>query len=124
MPRITGKITGRDTRAAAIYVVAALVLFLAGIEDEPLLGLLVIGGPLWSGWASLVLMLTGAAFTVFRTCRPWLLLVVVVPVALAEVLWGTQTSAYVLMVEALWAPVARGSRRLRGRPPSWAWWSR
>lgn len=112
VPRITGKITGRDTRAAAIYVVAALVLFLAGIEDEPLLGLLVIGGPLWSGWGSLVLMLTGAAFTVFRTSRPWLLLVVVVPVALAEVLWGTQTSAYVLMVEALWAPVARGSRRL------------
>ena len=88
------------------------MLFLAGIEDEPLLGLLVIGGPLWSGWASLVLMLTSAALTVFRTSRPWLLLVVVVPVALAEVLWGTQTSAYVLMVEALWAPVARGSRRL------------
>lgn len=102
----------RDVRAAVIYAVVVLVLFAAGIEDGPLLGALTGGESLWPEWVSLVLMLVSAVFTLFRTSRPQLLLVVVLPLTLMEMFWGSQTSAYVLIVEALWAPVARGSRRV------------
>lgn len=102
----------RDVRAAVIYAVVVLVLFAAGIEDGPLLGALTGGESLWPEWVSLVLMLVSAVFTLFRTSRPELLLVVVLPLTLMEMFWGSQTSAYVLIVEALWAPVARGSRRI------------
>ncbi|HIW92499.1 MAG TPA: hypothetical protein H9870_12680 [Candidatus Corynebacterium avicola] len=111
-PTTTATVTARDVRAAVIYVVAVLVLFLAGISDDPLLGVLLTDGPLWPGTVSLVLMLVCAAVTAFRTARPVVLLAFVVPVALAELFLGTQTSAYLLIVEALWAPVARGSWRL------------
>lgn len=111
-PTTTTAVTARDARAAVVYIVAVLVLVLAGIEDAPLLGSLISDGPLWPGPVSLALMLLCAALTAFRTARPLVLLAVIVPVALAEIFLGTQTSAYLLIVEALWAPVARGSRKL------------
>ncbi|WP_291480325.1 histidine kinase, partial [Corynebacterium sp.] len=98
-----------DVRAAAVYLVTVVVLFLSGVTNQSFLG-----GPQgetpWPSVVSLVLMLCGAAATVFRTSRPALLLAVVVPLSLLELLFGTQVSAYVLLVEGLWAPVARGGR--------------
>jgi signal transduction histidine kinase len=101
-------ISRSDVRAAVIYAVAVVVLYLSGVSTESFLGGTGVGT--WPPPVSLVLMLAGAVATVFRTTRPVLLLVFVVPVSLLELLFGTQVSAYVLLVEALWAPVARGSR--------------
>ncbi|MGO1949273.1 MAG: sensor histidine kinase [Mycobacteriaceae bacterium] len=97
-----------DARTVVVYAAVVLVLWLAGITNQPFMG----GDPVWPGWVSLVLMLVGAGFTGFRTSRPGIMLAVVMPLSLAELLFGGQGSAYVLLVEALWAPVARGSGRV------------
>jgi signal transduction histidine kinase len=97
-----------DVRAAVVYVVTVVVLYLSGVTTQSLLGGAGVGT--WPGPVSLVLMLCGAVATVFRSTRPVVLLVLVVPVSLLELSFGAQVSAYVLLVEGLWAPVARGSR--------------
>lgn len=99
-----------DVRAMVLYVVVVVVLYLSGVTDQPFLSGVIAAAP-WPAAVSLALMLTGALGTLFRSSRPGLLLVVVVPVSLLELLVGNQVSAYILLVEGLWAPVARGSVR-------------
>ncbi|WP_420098553.1 sensor histidine kinase [Corynebacterium sp.] len=102
-----------DVRAAVLYMAVVVVLYLSGVANQPLLSGVFEATP-WPPVVSLVLMLTGALCTLFRSSRPELLLVVVVPVSLLELLGGHQVSAYVLLVEGLWAPVARGNARSAG----------
>lgn len=116
--RRTPAVTARDVRTAGIYALVVLVLYVAGVGDQPLLAGLTGGTPLWPGPVSLVLMLVAAALTLLRTSRPEVLLTVGVPLALAELLLGSQMSAYILLAEFLWVPVARGSARL-ARAATW-----
>lgn len=108
--RCLSAVSRSDIRAVVLYVVVIIVLYLSGVANEPLLSG-VLNSPPWLAGVSPVLMLIGALGTVFRSVRPELLLVLVVPVSLLELLFGDQVSAYVLLAEGLWAPVARGSAR-------------
>lgn len=103
-------ISWSDVRAALLYAVVVVVLYLSGVTNQPFLSGVFDATP-WPAAASLVLMLVGALGTLVRSSHPGLLLVVVVPVSLLELLFGDQVSAYILLVEGLWAPVARGSAR-------------
>lgn len=102
-----------DVRWVVIYVAAVVVLFLSGLDNGPFLEFY------WPSWVSVTAMIVAALLTVFRTVKPEVLLFVVLPLCLAEILFGTQVSAFILLVEALWAPVARGS----ARTAKWTTWA-
>lgn len=102
---MTRRIPLSDVRWVVVYTAAVVVLFFSGLANGPLIELR------WPSWTSLIAMLVAALLTACRTVKPEVLLLVVVPLCVAELLFGTQISAYVLLVEALWAPVARGTAR-------------
>lgn len=90
------------------YGVLAVVLALVGIRNDGFLGLELGWGPS----ASLPLLLAAAAGTLWRRRAPVVTLAVTGPLCLAEMVGGGQITAYVLMFEALFAPISHGTFRL------------
>ena len=97
-----------DLRAAGAYVLTVLVLAVVGLRNLPFLR----AEDPWPLGLSLTLLLVAAVSTLWRRRAPVVTLLVVSPLAVAELLGGGQVSAYALLFEALWCPVVHGSARL------------
>jgi signal transduction histidine kinase len=110
-PQRAPRLPRRDLLVAAIYL--AVVVSLGGIGSVGVStqGLLE-QGPLWPGTVSIALLLPAALATALRHRAPAVTLVVTGVLSCAEVLGGSTIGGYVLLFEALWSPVAYGSRRL------------
>lgn len=98
----------RDVLAAAIYAVVVLVLWRMDTSSGTLLGLRL---P-WPATVSTALLVLAAAATVLRSAAPAVMLAVTGTISAALVLTESELSAFVLLFEALWAPIVHGTRRL------------
>lgn len=110
-PVVSSRLHGlRASDAAWALAYLSLVVVLAAV---PLgrSGLLAQPSPAHRWWWTAALIVAAGA-TVLRSRRPGAVLVVTGTIALADVLLGGDMAAYVLLFEALWTPVALGTRRL------------
>lgn len=97
-----------DLGVTAIYLIVCLALPPLGVTMQPLLGT----EPLWGPGASTALIVLAALGTLPRRHMPAITLAVTGILSTIEMLGGSHLGAYILIVEALWAPIVHGSRRL------------
>lgn len=101
-------VSGRDVAIALGYAVVAVVLMDTDVGTTGL----ATPAPLWPPGVSLAVLLVAAVGTLWRRSAPALTLAVTGTLSLAEVMCTGQIPAYLLLFDAVWAPIVHGSRRL------------
>lgn len=102
------RIEARDVLVAVAYAVIVVALAFSGIRNSGFVG----PELSWGTSVSVPLLLVAAAGTLWRRRAPGVTLAATGALSLAEVIAGGQITAYILLFEALFAPVVHGSRRL------------
>lgn len=96
----------RDVVVALAYLSAVIALQMIPLGSS---GLLIGRSPEATSLA-MVMLVAGAASTLWRRRRPAITLALAGPLAVVVILWFGHLAAYVLLFEALWSPIAHGSR--------------